>query len=352
MNPFERSALSIEGSAYRWTDVLLAMCLMGNWPTLERQIRFGLACEQRSTDGEVFPRAAEQEEESRFRRERNLLSADDTEAWLKHRGIDTAEWRGWIRRAAMRSAWSDRVDAILADAEVADEDVDRVLWVEGVCSGAYPEAAERLARQAAVHAWAREQTLPTETDERAAGELLKRIPRRVSEQGLPGLAPAEVHARASSLASVLTVAERVMSEACSPAALETEVTSHAAAWLRVDFQMAVFPGESAAREAVLLVSEDGGELREAARMAGVRTETRSVYLDEVDSVLRSRLLAIPPGQALGPLPAEDGYQVLTIDRRVEPSLDDPAVLRRASHRVMSRFADREVAPRVQWHDTL
>jgi hypothetical protein len=352
LHPLERPVFSVDASEYRWVDVVLAMPILGTWPAFERRLIAGLACERRDRRGEEMPARAVAEEERRFRQARNLWSAEDAEAWLTERDIGVGEWKGWVRREAMARAWRDRLDEIVAAEAPSEDEVDDLVWVDGVCSGALPANAERLAGHLAIHGWARDQESAPAADHRPLDEAVAQIPPRWRACGLPGLPPGDVPSRARVLAEAVASARVALDEVATPEALSAEVAAHASAWLRADLEVAVFDREPVAREAALVVGEDGGTLRDAADMAGVALATRSVFLGDVEPGLRSRLLAAPPGRPIGPLPVDGGYQVTTVVRRVEPSLDDPRVRSSALDAVAGRFAEREVASRVRWHDRI
>jgi hypothetical protein len=83
---------SVGDSRYDWADVLVAAHLRGDWAGLETQIRQGLAC-QRALDNddetdEADPQAVDAAA-TEFRYARDLVSAEEAEAWLAEHGLTT-----------------------------------------------------------------------------------------------------------------------------------------------------------------------------------------------------------------------------------------------------------------------
>jgi hypothetical protein len=74
-------------------------------------------------------------------------------------------------------------------------------------------------------------------------------------------------------------------------------------------------------------------------------------LDDVGPPLKDRLVGARPGDLIAPLPGDDGeYLVVSVVARVEPSLKDREIRRRAGDRVAVRTIQREIENRVRWHE--
>jgi len=73
---------------YHWADVVLGAKLWGDWEDLAEEVRQGLACVKRLEDGDeelnpdLVSAAADE-----FRYERDLVSAQEMEAWLHRWGL-------------------------------------------------------------------------------------------------------------------------------------------------------------------------------------------------------------------------------------------------------------------------
>src|SRR5207248_1733163 len=136
---------AVGGDVYGWDDVVALAKRRGDWDELAAQVRAGLAAlAELEARGE--PLADEEIDESarQFRYERNLLAADELDAWLDRHRLTAADWRDSVARALAR----DRSPG--ADASLPEDEVAAAVWAEGVCSGRLEQLAAELARLAAV----------------------------------------------------------------------------------------------------------------------------------------------------------------------------------------------------------
>jgi hypothetical protein len=236
--------------------------------------------------------------EARFRYDRNLVAAEEMETWLASWGVTVREWRDHLRRE------------LAADATPSTTvDDERAVWAEAVCSGALEQAARELAAAAAAA--------------EATGE--------------PDLARAR---------------ERLLANAMSGDALEALVRTRHTDWIRADCRTLVLPNEPAAREAALCIRDDGMALAEVAAQARVEMREHSVYLEDATDELGKALLSARTGELVGPLPLADRHVLVLVDDKVEPTLGDPEILRRAQEAARRRAIEREVVNRVTWHERI
>ncbi|HKQ03118.1 MAG TPA: hypothetical protein VJ735_22575 [Actinomycetes bacterium] len=353
-----RDAFTAGATTYRWADVLISAHLLGDWPVLEARARAGLIVE--AGGGRAAPET--ESLANAWRYERDLLTADDLEAWLRARGLGLGDWAVYLRRTALRvgASGSGSVDAgRLADVGASGSgsvDAGRLadaVVLEGICSGTFTTWADRLAGQAALHERVREElgtSPPWCTDPAPAG--IDEAAPGLGPGGLVGV-PADVYReRAELVACVRASAHRCIDELTGPAELERVVRSRRLEWTRVDLLVAVVDDLEAARELLLLVRVDGVAVEEAARLAGASVEARSSYLDEAGDGLVHLLTGAGPGDLLGPVAQDGGHLVVQVTARVEPSIDQPAVADRASGLIVQRALAREVRDRVRWHERI
>lgn len=263
----DRRVFSVGGRGFRWAEVAERV----DWGSLARA----------GSEGEL------DEAETRFRYERNLVAAEEMEAWLDRWDLTVSEWRDYLRGTA------------------ADD--DRGDWVAAVCSGALERAAQDLAARAAAAA--------------ALGD-----------------------------ADLDRAYERFVAEAVTPDVLRSVLETRKADWIRVDCRTLVLPSEAAAREAALCVRDDGMALAEVASQAGVEMREHSTYLEDAADELGKALLSARTGELLGPVPLADRFALVLVDDKAEPTLDDPEILRRVQEAARRRAIEREVVNRVTWHE--
>jgi hypothetical protein len=266
----ERRLFTVGGREFRWADVTERV----DWDAL------------RAPDRELSD-AGLDEAAARFRYDRNLVAAEEMEAWLDRWKLTVAQWRAYLRGTL--------------------PDDDQAPWVIAVCSG----TLEREARQLA--------------DRAAAADALGE-------------------------ADLDRAYERFVAEAVTQAALESLLDARRADWIRVDCRTLILPTEAAAREAALCLRDDGMALAEVAAQAGVEMREHALFLEDAEGELGGALLSARTGELLGPIPLGDRFALVLVDGKVDPTLDDPEILRRAQEAARRRAIEREVVNRVTWHE--
>ncbi len=286
----ERPVFSVGGREFRWSDVAAT----ADWDDLRQTAADGVAALAATdvADSEVRQAGA------RFRYDRNLVSGEEMEAWLARWELTVTEWREYIARAVARGHGARAGDV---------ETNERMVWAEAVCSGTLERLAEQLAARAAA------------AD--ALGE-----------------------------ADLDRAYERLVASSQDQKALASLLESRKADWLRVDCRTLVLESEGAAREAALCVRDDGMALAEVAAHAGAPTREHSLYVEDAAGELGNALLSASTGELLGPLPLADRFALVLVDGKVEPSLEDPEILRRVQDLAQRRAVEREVVNRVRWHE--
>jgi len=324
---------------YTWDDAILAAHVRGAYAELERRVREGLACAKHLRTLGEWARDPDVEDEAAdaWRYDRNLLAADDLDAWLSERGLDEDDWNDYMERIVLRAQWSAELDEITRANRVSAPEVESALYVEAVCSGALTEWAEQLAGRAAVYDRMHGSKKAAPCSKTEIRSVLKRVPR--------GGAPDPEH-----VACLEVVYRGFAAEAATPAAIDREIAGHVLDWTRFDCTTVVFASEHAAREGALLVREDGLPLAEAASMAKAFVQRSRYVLEDTDPSLRDRLTAARPGEVIGPLSVDGRYALIGVGKRVEPSSKHAAVRKRAQERVIRRTIQREVTGRVAWHE--
>lgn len=122
--------------------------------------------------------------------------------------------------------------------------------------------------------------------------------------------------------------------------------------IRVDVEVAPFSTVDAAREATLLVREEGMALADVATRAGVTVASSTWYLEDVAPRLRSQLLAGADGELVGPALGDDGASVIRIARKMMPTTADSVVRERARMALREQTVRRRITERVLWHEPL
>jgi hypothetical protein len=354
-----RSLFTIGNRSYVWEDLVAAGCLWGDWATLEERVRDGLICLARLDDLDDDDEDGLSEEEvdaaaAEFRYARDLVAADDLEAWLEQRGLTIDGWLDFIRRSLLLERWAEDLDEIREEYEADDDEVAETMVCEAVCSGVAGRLVERLAGRAAIHTRATEEAAASgdAVDDKAAASLAAAVPDDQLERFLPDVAAKARRERVAAVASLEVAWRRFAELVAPPDALRGLIASRRLDWVRIATASVVVTDEDVAREIALCVKEDGRPIEEVAEEAGLSADSNDMWLEDADETLRDALIGAQPGDVLGPLTWKEGHLVLTVGDKRLPSDDDPDVRARAEHALLARTVEREVANRVTWHGTL
>ena len=310
----DRQVFTVGGRSFRWREVVSAARAWSDWTKIEE--RAGLALELRERPA-LEPDPAEFERtQAEFRYERNLLAADDLEAWLDGWGIAVEDWLLQVRATVVGEGASIPPSPREPDAE----QLAAAAWAEAVCSGELERLARTLAERCAVY--------------EAAGN-----------------APPE-ELTADALALVDEAHQRFRDAAVTDGALERKLHDERLEWTRIEGRYLAHPDEDVVREAALGVRE-GHDLEEMSRIAGARYEAAArFYLADAETELKARLLAASPGELCGPFRSGEEQWLMEVAARVAPSLEDPELRVRAASEVAEHTVEQQVLQRVRWHERL
>jgi hypothetical protein len=291
---------AVGGDVYGWDDAVALAKLRGEWDRLADQVCAGLAAlAELGARGEPLADDEVDAGARRFRYERDLLAADELDDWLERHRLTVADWQAYLARELARGKLPD------ADGAVVEDDVETVVWAEGVCSGRLEELARELARMAAVSPGAPVEQLDPAFDQFCAA-------------------------------------------AADESAEAREVEANRLEWLRFRYEAVVAGDEGAAHELVLCVRADDDSLAAAAERARLELLEDDCWLDELEPALAARFLPAKPGELVGPVAVEEGYVVAHVIEKTAPSLDDETVHARAHEAAVTRAVSRIVAERVVW----
>lgn len=237
-----------------------------------------------------------------WRYQRDLISAEECEAWLAQRGLGYADLLASMERRLRRAAPAD----------------DDAAEIDALLDASFDEHARELARHAAL-----------------ACENRWRWP-----QPAESLVPIWHHWQAAAsahCAQAFDLAERAR-----------ELATRAGELTRVDYTEVELDSAAALREARLCVLEDRITLTEVAAAAGFPWRAASARLGELPAPLAQALEHAAPGQLCVPATDDGRFLLLQLHERAPPSPDDPAVTAAIDARLRQRLLDALVCRHVQW----
>lgn len=339
---WEQDVFSVGDQVFQWRDVVLAAVRWGDWSGVVSRARTGEALLAAELDAEEATLSADEVEAAcnEFRYDRDLTTADETEAWLERWGLDLETWSSWITVGLLR----DRAEPGVAEGDGAQEPGEAAIQAEAVCSRALTRFAYRLASRAAIAARSDQESQPS-----GSGLEPDEVPPEVDVGGLSlGLSPDEVRERFRMLAGLEGAYHRFAEAAVTPETIEARIRTHQADWIRVRTRSVLLSSEDVAREALLSIREDGASLEELAEDAATEVEEGSYYLEELEPAVLERLMAAQKGELVGPVRQEDRFGIFLVLDKLPPSSSDPVIADRARESLLDSAVSREVDNRVTW----
>ena len=285
-----------------------------------------------------------------FRYDRQLLTAEETEAWLERSGLTLETWSDQLERSELSRLCSGRADDIVRANPVSDEELGEAVYPALVCSGALERFVWTLAERAAVceEAGGDLDSEPVTVDE----TLAARAARAVNLANVEEEQVEESQAwqrRIGHLQAIQRVFERLVRAEITPAALGSRVDAHRMDWIRVAWRSLSFQSEEVAREAALRIRSDGESLEGVAADLGLPLTAQQSFLGELDPSLRASLFSARTGELAGPLAVADHFWLILLDQKIAPALEDPEVRRRAETDVARALVERCRA-HVEWRE--
>ena len=346
-------AFELDGAAYCLGDVFALAALEGRLADAERRLADGLALEAMAAAEGVECSAQDvQTALDAWRTERDLIAAEQVEAWLEHVGVELDDVVGHLERGLFARELAGRMDEARREHAAEPGDVAELLAESVLLDG----GDVRLRDEAAGHLVAA--ALLGEADRaQVAAEQARLLAARVvaAEAALAaGLSPFEVGtARGLELAGVLARSHLHRSAIVTPQALQRELARASHDLVVAELVSALAPTADMAQELVHCVREDGEALEEAARRAKVPVRRERLFLEDlVRAPNGARIASARLGDAVGPFAAEGGRAIHQVLARVPATLDAPGVRDRVAGRLLARSIGPEVARRVRFAATV
>lgn len=321
--PSDFTLFSVGERTWSLEDFAVAAKVWGDWERLEKDVRLGIGCLKWAEEEGDDVRDSEMESAANeFRYERDLITSEETEAWLEQWQLSVEDWAGYIRRSLLRGRLALNMDEIETSCEVQEDELDACAYGEAVFSGCLSRVTRKLAGR--VSAWQRaiEEQWITATPAQCAEETLQQIE---------------------------AAYERYRSKTVTPEGITNQVRLRQLDWTRLDCVYMFLSNYDVAREALFCMREDGMTPDEVAKNAKTEVQTDVFYLDQIDAELWNPLLAAKKGDVVGPLRWKDQWALLLLRDKILPSIDSAQVRQRAEETLLSIFIEREIAKRVTWH---
>ena len=144
---------SINDTQFGWDEIIAAAEVWGEWAQLAERNRQMLACLKFAAETNQPPSQKEiRESVTAFRYAHNLISGEETQAWLDRWELTMEDLTNYLRGQLLAERWANNLDEIVAAHTVSDEAVAAVMRKHAVCSDLLAQWAGELAGRSAIAA--------------------------------------------------------------------------------------------------------------------------------------------------------------------------------------------------------
>jgi hypothetical protein len=269
-----------------------------------------------------------------FRYEYDLITAEETEAWLANRGLTFDDFSDYFTRQCYATAIREKIVSDEMEYQCASPDLRRSFLTELILSGDLDRMTSDLMARLAARCAGDEPT----PDAIAAEERKFLHRNRIkSAQRTDWL---EKLGRDSKWLDEMLVIEAAYRTHCDRL-LVPEARQHELMALRLpltQFEIEVIELESrdAAKEALFCVRQDGMSMEEVATEGRYPYRRSDFLLEDVPVDAQQRFLSVSAGNVLEPIARGDGFELCRVVSKIEPQADDPSVQSRIDGRLLDR----------------
>ncbi len=345
----DRPIFQSDQRGYTLKEVVSAAQFRGDAQDVLAGIRDALACERY---GEEQSFALEQDElqaaVDAYRYDRRIITAEETETWLRERDLKLEDLVQYLERQLWRERLGPQLPMIRDRYTPSQAEVRSILWPELILRGRLGLLALPLAWRVAASAAAGGTDLLAETLEEARADFFRR----------EGCGPDHLHAWLEQWSCSLEwFEELIRMEAHYVGARRGMLTAENCAavlrarrlpLLRVAAEVAPFPSMSMAHEALLCVTHDGETLQAVVERAGASVTRSTAFMEDIPEPLGQRLLSAASGEFLPPMQGEEGFVVYRLLEKLEPDLRDPEVRARVETLLLNEAFGALMGEHIQW----
>jgi hypothetical protein len=289
-----------------------------------------------------------QESLDAFRYRHDLLTAEETERWLDAWGVTLDDLTGYLSRRHWRERFAGGSADLVRDYAPGAGAINDSLWEEAVFDGAAGDYIIACARRSAAWVEAGGTLPPPEELEAVRGEFFARA--ELSGRTLPGWLSdlGRDETWFDRMLALEACASRTRDAALRAVDLERELAGKRMGLTRITLELAAFPTEEAAREAMLCVTEDCDTLAGVAGRAGAAISLESRFFDEYPNPIGRLCISALPGEVLGPIERNGRYELCGVVEKTEPEVRDERVRRFLEQKAVSSAFEHLINMHVVW----
>jgi hypothetical protein len=268
-----------------------------------------------------------------FRYEHDLITAEETEAWLENRGLTFDDFSEYFTRQYYASTIADIVPD-QAEYNSASSDLRELFVAELILSGELDRMTSELMRRLAARCAEEDPTPEAITAEERSFFESNRVKPGQLANWLKKLG------RDSKWFNEMLAMEAAYRRRCDsllvPQARQRELAMLRLPLMRVETEVIELESRDAAQEALFCVREDGMSMEEVAIEGRYPYRRVDFVLEDIGTDAQQRFLSVSSGDILEPTARGDGFELCRIIKKIEPQTDDPNIKSRIDRRILDR----------------
>ncbi|PYK67427.1 MAG: hypothetical protein DME50_02615 [Verrucomicrobia bacterium] len=269
-----------------------------------------------------------------FRYQHDLITAEETEAWLANRGLTFDDFSDYFARQYCASAVREDISPEKVGYDSASPELRKLFVADLILSGELDHMTTQLMWRLAARC-AEKEIAP----EAVAAEERNFLDRQGIKRAQLGDWLERLGRDAKWFNEMLAL-ESAYRKRCEtllvPRARERELATLRLPLTRFETEVIELESRDAAQEALFCVREDGMSMEEVAAEGRYPYRRADFLLEDIPAEGQQRFLSVSAGDVLEPLPRGDGFELCRIISKVEPQPDDPAVKSRIDQRLLYR----------------
>ena len=280
-----------------------------------------------------------------FRYEYDLITVEETEAWLANRGLTLDDFTHYFTRHYWANAFYKEIVPVDVEYQSASRELRESFLTELILSGELYRMTTALMWRLAAHCVEKD----PDPDAIAVAEQ-KFFDRNEIERSqlAEWLERLERDSEWFNIMLVIDAAYRTRRDTLLvPQARQRELAALRLALTRFETEIIEFESRDAAKEALFCVREDGMSMEEIASEGRYPYRRVNFLLEDFPIDTQQRFLCVSTGQVLKPIERGDGFELYRILKKIEPSLDDPRVKSRIDQRLLDRHFSELVSKHVE-----
>jgi hypothetical protein len=321
---------------YTARDAIDAAIFRGEFEDKWQNFLRHIAAEKRADELELeLDESAISAAAEEFRYRYDLITAEETEAWLANRGLTLDDFSDYFARRYCMGAVDEGVSPEQIEYTAADPDLRELFVVELILSGALGDMTTKFMRRLAARCAGKE-PIP----EAIAAEKRKFLD-RISIKPAQLAHWLEELGRDPQWLNEMLAIEAAYGAHCEtllvPEARQRELMALRLHLTRFEIEVIELESHDAAKEALFRVREDGMSMEEVATEERYPYRRADLLLEDLPVDAQQKYLSASPGDLLEPMPHGDGFELCRIIKKVEPQLGDPTVQSRVDQRLLDRY---------------